>query len=95
MLGDLAAFAAAATLELGGCFAFWTWLRRDGSPAVALAGVVSLNAFATMLTQIDGPFAGRAYAAYGGVYIAASLVSLWGSKGNVRRVPICSAQAWR
>ena len=30
-----------------------------------------------MLTRIDAPFAGRAYAAYGGVYIAASLMWLW------------------
>lgn len=29
-----------------------------------------------MLTRIDAPFAGRAYAAYGGIYIAASLVWL-------------------
>jgi small multidrug resistance family-3 protein len=30
--------------------------------------------FAWALTQVQAPFAGRAYAAYGGIYIAASLV---------------------
>ncbi|HYZ25512.1 MAG TPA: hypothetical protein VE597_01260 [Geminicoccaceae bacterium] len=30
-----------------------------------------------LLTQIDAAFAGRAYAAYGGVYIGASLFWLW------------------
>ena len=29
-----------------------------------------------MLTRVNAPFAGRAYAAYGGIYIAASLVWL-------------------
>ena len=82
MLANLLAFTAAATLEIAGCFAFWIWLRRDGSAVVALAGVVSLIAFAAMLTRIDAAFAGRAYAAYGGVYIAASLVWLWGVEGQ-------------
>jgi len=30
-----------------------------------------------MLTRVDAQFAGRAYAAYGGIYIAASLGWLW------------------
>jgi len=33
--------------------------------------------FAVLLTRIDAAFAGRAYAAYGGVYIVASLMWLW------------------
>lgn len=82
MILNLAAFTAAAVLEIAGCFAFWIWLRRDGSPAVALVGVVSLVAFAAMLTRVDAPFAGRAYAAYGGVYIAASLAWLWMVEGQ-------------
>ena len=36
-----------------------------------------LIVFAVILTRIDAAFAGRAYAAYGGVYIASSLVWLW------------------
>jgi small multidrug resistance family-3 protein len=40
-------------------------------------GVLSLALFAFLLTRIDAAFAGRAYAAYGGVYIAASLLWLW------------------
>jgi small multidrug resistance family-3 protein len=79
---NLVAFAAAAVFEIAGCFAFWIWLRRDGSAAVALLGVVSLVAFAAMLTRVDAPFAGRAYAAYGGVYIAASLAWLWMVEGQ-------------
>jgi len=77
VVSNLAAFVVAATLEIAGCFAFWAWLRRGASPAVTLLGVASLIGFATVLTRVDAPFAGRAYAAYGGIYIAASLVWLW------------------
>jgi small multidrug resistance family-3 protein len=75
-------FAGAAFLEIAGCFAFWTWLRRGASPAVALLGILSLIGFATVLTRADAAFAGRAYAAYGGIYIAASLVWLWLVEGQ-------------
>jgi small multidrug resistance family-3 protein len=34
------------------------------------------------LTRVDSVFAGRAYAAYGGIYIAASLVWLWAAEGQ-------------
>jgi small multidrug resistance family-3 protein len=74
---NLGLFALAAVLEIAGCFAFWLWLRRGVSPFVAVLGVVSLVAFAVVLTRVDSAFAGRAYAAYGGIYIAASLVWLW------------------
>jgi small multidrug resistance family-3 protein len=76
------AFALAAILEIAGCFTFWLWLRRDSSPLVALLGVGSLIGFAFMLTRIDSAFAGRAYAAYGGIYIATSLVWLWAIEGQ-------------
>lgn len=44
---------------------------------VARPGIASLWAFAYLLTLVDAASAGRAYAAYGGVYIAASLLWLW------------------
>lgn len=76
MLANLLAFSIAATLEIAGCFSFWRWLRDGRSPVAAVAGIVSLIGFAVVLTRVDAPFAGRAYAAYGGIYIAASLVWL-------------------
>ena len=42
-----------------------------------IPGVISLIIFAALLTRIDASFAGRAYAAYGGVYIMSSLGWLW------------------
>ena len=79
---SLAAFVAAAFFEIVGCYAFWAWLRQGVTPFVAVLGVASLVAFATALTRVDSPFAGRAYAAYGGIYIAASLVWLWVVEGR-------------
>ena len=79
---NIAVFAAAALLEIAGCFAFWAWLRRGAAPAIALLGVASLIGFAAVLTRADTAFAGRAYAAYGGIYIAASLAWLWAAEGQ-------------
>jgi small multidrug resistance family-3 protein len=79
---NVAIFALAAFFEIAGCFAFWTWLRRGATPLVALLGIASLICFAVALTRVDSAFAGRAYAAYGGIYIAASLVWLWAAEGQ-------------
>jgi small multidrug resistance family-3 protein len=40
----------------------------------AVVGIVTLAVFAWLLTRVDSPAAGRTFAAYGGLYIAASLV---------------------
>lgn len=45
-------------------------------------GLASLALFAWLLTFFDSNLAGRAYAAYGGVYIGASLVWLWAVEGS-------------
>jgi small multidrug resistance family-3 protein len=79
---NLALFALAALFEIAGCFAFWIWVRRGATPSVVVLGVVSLIAFALALTRVDSAFAGRAYAAYGGIYIAESLVWLWLVEGQ-------------
>jgi small multidrug resistance family-3 protein len=76
-LPSLAVYVGAAFAEIAGCFAFWAWLRLDRSPLWVLPGLVFLALFAFLLTRVDLAFAGRAYAAYGGIYIAASLAWLW------------------
>lgn len=70
-------FVLAAAAEIAGCFAFWTWARKGASIYWLAPGVFSLVVFAWALTQVDAAYAGRAYAAYGGVYIVASLCWLW------------------
>jgi small multidrug resistance family-3 protein len=79
---NIAIFALAAFFEIAGCFAFWLWVRRGAAPFVVLLGMASLIGFALALTRIDSAFAGRAYAAYGGIYIAASLIWLWMVEGQ-------------
>jgi len=73
----IAVYVGAALAEIAGCFAFWAWLRLDKSLLWLVPGLVSLALFAYLLTLVDSPVAGRAYAAYGGVYISASLAWLW------------------
>ena len=70
-------YIMAAVAEIGGCFAFWTWLRLGRSPLWGIVGTVSLIIFGVLLTRSEVAFAGRAYAAYGGVYIAISLLWLF------------------
>ena len=70
-------YLLAAGAEIAGCFAFWAWLRLDRSPLWLIPGMASLALFAWLLTRVEADAAGRAYAAYGGVYIAASLMWLW------------------
>jgi small multidrug resistance family-3 protein len=74
-------YAAAAAAEIGGCFAVWAVLRLGRSAWWLAAAVALLLLFAWLLTRVDTDAAGRAFAAYGGVYIAASLVWMWGIEG--------------
>lgn len=80
MTTNIGIFGLAAILEIAGCFAFWMWMRRGAAAYVAVLGIVSLVGFALALTRVDSAFAGigsRAYAAYGGIDIAASMLWLW------------------
>ncbi len=79
---SFACYVAAALAEIAGCFAFWAWLRLDRSVLWVLPGVVSLVVFALLLTRIESLYAGRAYAAYGGVYIAGALAWIWLVEGT-------------
>jgi small multidrug resistance family-3 protein len=73
---SLALYAAAALAEIAGCFAVWSWWR--GAAALWLIpAALSLAAFAYLLALTPPSHAGRSYAAYGGIYIAASLAWLW------------------
>lgn len=74
-------FAAAASLEIAGCFAFWAVIRNGANALWLAPGVLSLIAFGAALTQVEAAAAGRAFAAYGGVYVAVSLIWLWAVEG--------------
>lgn len=74
-------YFAAALAELAGCFAFWAWLRLEKSALWLVPGMMSLAAFAWLLTLSPAEQAGRAYAVYGGIYIVSSLLWLWAVEG--------------
>lgn len=80
-MSAFAIYFLAALAEIAGCFAFWAWLKLGRSVLWLVPGMGSLALFAWLLTMIDTAAAGRAYAAYGGVYIAASLFWLWIAEG--------------
>lgn len=69
-------FLLAAVFEIAGCYAFWMWLRLDRNVLWVIPGIICLVLFAFILTRIEAQYAGRAYAAYGGIYIISSLAWL-------------------
>ncbi|MGV6872985.1 YnfA family protein [Pseudochelatococcus sp. B33] len=81
MLKHALIYPAAALAEIAGCFSFWAWLRLGKPIWWLVPGALSLMAFAWLLTLVESDAAGRAYAAYGGIYIAASLIWLWTIEG--------------
>ncbi|GJE04833.1 MULTISPECIES: YnfA family protein [Methylobacterium] len=81
-MSTILAYAGAALAEISGCFAFWAWLRLDRSPLWLVPGMASLALFAWLLTLVESEAAGRSYAAYGGVYVLASVLWLWLAEGR-------------
>ena len=73
---DYVWFVAAALFEISGCYAFWMCLRLGKNALWTVPGLISLVLFALILTRVDTALAGRAYAAYGGIYIVSSLAWL-------------------
>lgn len=68
-------FIVAGICEIGGGYLVWLWVR-EGKPAwLGLIGAVSLFLYVLIQTQQPANF-GRVFAAYGGVFIALSI--LWG-----------------
>lgn len=68
-------FAITAALEILGCWLAFLALRRAGSPWLFAGAALALGLFAWLLTFHPTGAAGRIYAAYGGVYVATSI--LW------------------
>ncbi len=76
MIRSIGLFVAAAVAEIGGAWLIWQTVREDRSWHFAAAGIVALIAYGFVATlQPDSNF-GRILAAYGGIFVAGSL--LWG-----------------
>jgi small multidrug resistance family-3 protein len=73
---SIALFGIAAVLEIGGAWLVWQSVREHRGWMWALVGVMALGTYGFVATlQPDAHF-GRILAAYGGVFVAGSL--LWG-----------------
>lgn len=73
---SLVLFALAALFEIGGAWLVWQGVREQRGLVWAGAGVIALGLYGFVATlQPDAHF-GRILAAYGGVFVAGSL--LWG-----------------
>ncbi|QGV79486.1 YnfA family protein [Streptomyces ficellus] len=73
---SVALFAVAALFEIGGAWLVWQGLREHRGWVWIGAGVIALGLYGVVATfQSDAEF-GRVLAAYGGVFVAGSLV--WG-----------------
>ena len=76
MLRSIGLFIAAAVAEIGGAWLIWQTVREDRSWWFAAVGMAALVVYGFIATfQPDANF-GRILAAYGGVFVAGSL--LWG-----------------
>jgi len=72
----LGLFTVTAVAEIIGCYLPYLWLKQDKSAWLLIPAVMSLAAFAWLLT-LHPQAAGRVYAAYGGVYVSVALLWLW------------------
>ena len=70
-------FLLAGVFEIGGGYLIWLWLKEGKGISYAILGALILVLYGVIPTLQPANF-GRVYAAYGGVFIALSL--LWGWK---------------
>ena len=70
-------FILAGMFEIGGGYLVWLWLREGKPVLFGLLGALVLVLYGVVPTLQPANF-GRVYAAYGGIFIALSI--LWGWK---------------
>ena len=70
-------FIIAGFFEIGGGYLIWLWLREGKGIEFAILGAIILILYGIVPTFQPASF-GKTYVAYGGVFIALSL--LWGWK---------------
>jgi small multidrug resistance family-3 protein len=76
VLRSLLLFALAALFEIGGAWLLWQGWREHRGLWFVAAGVIALGLYGFVATFQPDPNFGRILAAYGGVFVAGSLV--WG-----------------
>jgi len=76
VLRSVGLFLLAALAEIGGAWLVWQGVREHRGLLFVGAGVVALGAYGFVATLQPDPHFGRILAAYGGIFVAGSLV--WG-----------------
>lgn len=76
ILRSVLLFVLAAIAEIGGAWLVWQGIREHRGWLWVGAGLVALGAYGFVATQQPDSHFGRILAAYGGVFVAGSL--LWG-----------------
>jgi small multidrug resistance family-3 protein len=77
ILRSLGLFLLAAVAEIGGAWLVWQGVREHRGALFIGAGVMALAAYGFVATLQPDPHFGRILAAYGGIFMAGSLV--WGT----------------
>jgi small multidrug resistance family-3 protein len=75
LLKTFALFVVTAVAEIVGCYLPYLWLKEGRSAWLLVPAALCLALFAWLLS-LHPTAAGRVYAAYGGVYVAAAVVWL-------------------
>jgi small multidrug resistance family-3 protein len=76
VLRSIGLFVVAAVAEIGGAWLVWQGVREQRGLVWIGAGFVALGLYGLVATFQPDPHFGRILAAYGGVFVAGSL--LWG-----------------
>src|SRR5215218_8710441 len=95
LVRSIALFAVAGLAEIGGGYLMWLWLREGRPLWIGLVGaaVIVIYGIIPTLQPVTLDF-GKVYAAYGGAFIALSLLWGWAVDG-VRPDPPSQARAAR
>ncbi len=75
-------FIAAGLAEIGGGYLVWRWLREGAPVIIGIIGAAVLVLYGVIPTLQQSHAFGRIYAAYGGVFVVASLLWGWGVDGS-------------
>ena len=75
MIRSALLFLLAGLFEIGGGYLVWLWLREGRSVWLGIGGALLLIGYG-IIPPLQPSHFGRVYAAYGGVFVALSL--LWG-----------------
>ncbi|UOE52943.1 YnfA family protein [Mucilaginibacter sp. SMC90] len=76
VLRSVSVFVLAGLFEIGGGYLVWQWLREGKPVWYGMIGAFILAMYGVVATWQTVSF-GRAYAAYGGIFILMALIWAW------------------